>query len=1063
VRQPLLRPVVLALAALTLGSCRDDRQFTQPATAVYTTPTGLVTANPPQLISGAGDISECGNDNDEATAKLLDAIPGAVFTLGDNVMPNGTSSEFASCYDPTWGRHKARTRPAPGNHDYNTSGAAGYFAYFGAAAGEPGKGYYSYALGAWHVVVLNSNISSAAGSAQDTWLKADLAAHPNQCTLAYYHHPLYSSTGGTGTGGATLSGSRTFVNDLYAAHADLILNGHRHFYERLAPMRPDGTADPVNGVREIISGTGGDGGGTLTNIFPLSEVRNGSTFGVLKLWLYDDSYAWKFVPVAGKTFTDSGSTACHASGGGGGVSAAQSTISAAPSSFTAGSGAATITVTARDGNGSAIGGATVTVAASGFGNALTPASGTTDGNGVFVSSFTSTVAESKTLSATIDGTAIMQTATVTVNPSGGGGGGTIVPAVLTSDGSAANQKVYTTAAFAPAANALVTVAVRMRRSSGALTPTLSGGGMTSWAQVASVDYDPVATPTSRLVLFRAMSAAPGSGPLTITFPSSISNVEWMVVQWTGVDPSGTNGSGAIGQTGSANGNAATTLARALAPFGNANNVALGVLGAATSGPAAGPGPGFTELAESSSGESTLLEAEWGSNLNAVSATLSRSANAGLLAVELVAGGGSVPAVSASLSTVSAISPIAAGGTSAITVTVNDAGGQLLSGVAVTLAATGSNSITQPTGPTDADGRATGTLHGSVAGSSTITAVAGGVTLSQHPVVDVTAGPPDAGASTVSAAPATIVAGSGTSIVTVTVRDVFGNAVGGAAVSLSSGGTGVSLGTPSGFSNSSGVFTSTLSSTDPQQLIVTASVEGMAMTQTVGVTVTPAGGGSGGTIVEAVLTSGHDANNLRVYTTGSLAPAANALVTVAVLTHQASAAAPNPVLSGGGMAGWDVVGSVTFNGATPLDRLTIYRAMSAAPGSGPITITSSVTVSNCQWIVSQWTGVDESGANGAGAIVQTGQATGTAVNGLTATLAAFGSANDVGYGVFGVASATAVVTAGTGFSIIDQQPSGESTTGDLFAEWGLNQNAVGAAWTGKSGGALGVEIKARVPL
>ncbi|HEY6108415.1 MAG TPA: metallophosphoesterase, partial [Gemmatimonadales bacterium] len=248
-----LVPVLATLAILPLASCSDERTLTQPPDGTrYTTPTGLVTANPSQILVGAGDISTCGNNSDEATAQLLDAIPGTVFTAGDNVMPNGTTSEFANCYDPTWGRHKGRTKPAAGNHDYNTSGAAGYFAYFGAAAGEPGKGYYSYPLGAWHIVVLNSNIATAAGSAQDTWLKADLAAHPNQCTLAYYHHPLYSSASGSGSGGATLSGVRPFVNALYAAHADLVMNGHRHIYERIAPMKPDGTADPALGLREFV-------------------------------------------------------------------------------------------------------------------------------------------------------------------------------------------------------------------------------------------------------------------------------------------------------------------------------------------------------------------------------------------------------------------------------------------------------------------------------------------------------------------------------------------------------------------------------------------------------------------------------------------------------------------------------------------------------------------------------------------------------------------------------------------------------------------------------------------
>jgi hypothetical protein len=213
------------------------------------------------------------------------------------------------------------------------------------------------------------------------------------------------------------------------------------------------------------------------------------------------------------------------------------------------------------------------------------------------------------------------------------------------------------------------------------------------------------------------------------------------------------------------------------------------------------------------------------------------------------------------------------------------------------------------------------------------------------------------------------------------------------------------------------------------------------------------------ITQTVLASGHDPNNLRIYTTASIAPAPNALVTVAVLTHQSSSAAPSPTLSGGGMAAWDVVATTTFNGATALDRVTIFRAMSAAPGSGPITITLSVTVSNCQWIVSQWDGVEISGANGAGAIVQTGATSGAAVNGLTVTLASFADAADVGYGVFGIASATPVAIAGSGFTRIDEQPSGEGTTGDLFAEWAMNQNAVNATWSGKSAGALGVEIKA----
>jgi hypothetical protein len=174
--QAILLTLVLAPLA-----CSDTDNPTRPSVrALFTTPTGLVTANPPQVFVGAGDITSCGNNNDEATAKLIDSIPGTVYILGDDAYDNGTTAEFANCYDPTWGRAKARTYPSPGNHEYNTSGAAPYFAYFGAVAGTPGQGWYSFNLGAWHIISLNSNISLSAGGAQDTWLKADLAAHPNQ-------------------------------------------------------------------------------------------------------------------------------------------------------------------------------------------------------------------------------------------------------------------------------------------------------------------------------------------------------------------------------------------------------------------------------------------------------------------------------------------------------------------------------------------------------------------------------------------------------------------------------------------------------------------------------------------------------------------------------------------------------------------------------------------------------------------------------------------------------------------------------------------------------------------
>lgn len=263
------------------------------------------------VLVGAGDIASCVSDGDEATASLLDTIGGVVFTLGDNAYKSGTPIEFAACYDPSWGRHKSRTRPAPGNHDYLWPGASGYFDYFGDAAGDPGKGYYSYDLGPWHIIVLNSNCSKISGcgpgSPQERWLRADLAAHPATCTLAYWHHPRFSS-GRHGSEAAF----EPFWRALYEHHADVVMAGHDHVYERFAPQKPNGEPDPMRGIRQFVVGTGGDrhykfDGPAIAN----SEVRNDDTHGVLKLTLYPASYKWQFIPVAGGKFTDAGTGRCH--------------------------------------------------------------------------------------------------------------------------------------------------------------------------------------------------------------------------------------------------------------------------------------------------------------------------------------------------------------------------------------------------------------------------------------------------------------------------------------------------------------------------------------------------------------------------------------------------------------------------------------------------------------------------------------------------------------------------------------------------------------------------------
>jgi hypothetical protein len=262
------------------------------------------------VLVGAGDISSCANSGDSKTTKVLERIPGTVFTAGDNAYDSGTASQYANCYQPTWGRFKGRTRPVPGNHEYQSSRAAPYFAYFGARAGAAGQGWYAYDVGTWRVYSLNSNCVAVggcgAGSPQEAWLRADLAANPRACVAAIWHHPLFSS-GAHGNDAAT----RGLWNALYDGGADLVINGHDHDYERFAPQRPDGTADAAKGIREFVVGTGGVGLRRFSTTRANSQVRKSTVLGVLRLELKASSYTWRFMPVAGSTWTDTGSTACH--------------------------------------------------------------------------------------------------------------------------------------------------------------------------------------------------------------------------------------------------------------------------------------------------------------------------------------------------------------------------------------------------------------------------------------------------------------------------------------------------------------------------------------------------------------------------------------------------------------------------------------------------------------------------------------------------------------------------------------------------------------------------------
>ncbi|MEI8333970.1 MAG: metallophosphoesterase [Chloroflexota bacterium] len=308
----MTRLVAAALVAVLAAACVGPVPAVIAAPSAEPAETGVVpqeAAGPVAVLVGAGDVGWCGTSGDEATAKLVAATAGIVIVAGDVAYPNGSTQDFAKCYDPSWGQFKARTRPAPGNHEYYTKGAAPYFAYFGTRAGKAGRGWYSYDAGTWHVVVLNSECAAVGGcgvgSPQEVWLRKDLAAHPVACTVAYWHVPLFSS-GPHGSDPRT----KPLWQALYDAGAELVINGHDHDYERFAPMAPSGTLDVAHGIREIVVGTGGAPLYPFVRRTKNSEVK-GVAYGVVKLTLRPGAYSWEFLPVAGASFRDAGSGTCH--------------------------------------------------------------------------------------------------------------------------------------------------------------------------------------------------------------------------------------------------------------------------------------------------------------------------------------------------------------------------------------------------------------------------------------------------------------------------------------------------------------------------------------------------------------------------------------------------------------------------------------------------------------------------------------------------------------------------------------------------------------------------------
>lgn len=279
-----------------------------PSASTSPSPSPTPTEPPPAVLVGAGDIALCSTDADEATAALLDGIPGTVFTAGDNAYGSGTAEQFADCYGPSWGRHLDRTLPSAGNHDHLTKDLAGYFGYFGSRAGAAGQSWYSTDLGAWHVIVLDSECDKVGGCGLDRpqgkWLVQDLAASTARCTVAIWHHPRFSS--GFHGNDADVD---PFWRALYAAGVDVVLNGHDHDYERFAPQDPDANPTP-DGIRQFVVGTGGAALRNFEKTAANSLVRSAIAHGVIKLTLHQAAYDWEFISVDG-SFTDAGSATCH--------------------------------------------------------------------------------------------------------------------------------------------------------------------------------------------------------------------------------------------------------------------------------------------------------------------------------------------------------------------------------------------------------------------------------------------------------------------------------------------------------------------------------------------------------------------------------------------------------------------------------------------------------------------------------------------------------------------------------------------------------------------------------
>ncbi len=309
---PRTTSAALLLVVISAAACTSSPSVTPaPTESAGPSPSASTADDGAQaVVLAAGDIAACDSDGDEATAALLDELEGTILVLGDLAYPDGTPADFAQCYDPSWGRHRDRTRPVPGNHEYETDGAAAYFDYFGAAAGDPDGGWHAFDLGEWRIIGLNSNCEEVGGcgaeSPQGSRLREELEENRADCTLAFWHHPRWSSGEEHGSDDLT----DTFWRLLHDAGADLVLTAHDHQYERFVPMDGEGAADP-GGMVEFVVGTGGKSLYEFAEILPTSAAHDASTYGVLRLTLRPGAYDWEFVPTADAGFEDSGTAFCR--------------------------------------------------------------------------------------------------------------------------------------------------------------------------------------------------------------------------------------------------------------------------------------------------------------------------------------------------------------------------------------------------------------------------------------------------------------------------------------------------------------------------------------------------------------------------------------------------------------------------------------------------------------------------------------------------------------------------------------------------------------------------------